>query len=68
MSPHEAAKVLAEHNLWRRGKAPFAPGGQMPHTAKLVGEAIDTVVNFVREHEAITGKKSTNSKTAIPSH
>ena len=68
MSPHEAAKVLAEHNLWRRGQEPFPSGGEMPHTPKLVGEAIDTLVNFVREKEAITGKKSTNNKTAIPSH
>lgn len=45
MTPAEAAKVLRQHNEWRRWKGdPFADAGPPQIDPSLVGEAIDVAV------------------------
>ena len=40
MPAKEAAKVLREHNAWRRGEVT----NPMPYNPRMLGEAIDTAV------------------------
>lgn len=47
MTPTRAAEILAAHNAWRRDEA-----GHLPYTgnATELGQVIDVVVAFVRQH------------------
>jgi hypothetical protein len=65
MSPHESAKILTEHNRWRRGQAPYdsAPPPEAPHTQQVIGEAIDTAIAFIHRREVATGQKALNPQT-----
>jgi hypothetical protein len=61
MDAHAAAKILTEHNRWRRRQAPFSDHSQAPYPAKTIGEAIDTAVGFIHQRESATGKKARSS-------
>jgi len=58
MTPSEAAKVLREHNAWRRGaddnhwqQAPYSPAelGHALDAAVAALESVDTIVERARE-------------------
>lgn len=65
MSPHEAAKVLTEHNRYRRGQAPYEASGEPLHAPAVIGEAIDTAIAFIRKSEHSTGKKARRAPAGI---
>lgn len=53
MSPTEAKNILAAHNAWRRHNS-GEPGGvrDLPmQDPKLIGEAIDVVVEYIESKE-----------------
>lgn len=45
MTPAEAARILREHNLWRRYNGdPFADDAPAAQDPRLIGEAIDVAI------------------------
>lgn len=50
MKPGEAAKVLREHNAWRRGEVT----NPMPYNPRILGEAIDAAVAALEAVDTIT--------------
>ena len=48
MTNAEAAKILRDHNRWRRGEDEYCPVGvEPPHPPKKIGEAIDHAVKVL---------------------
>lgn len=49
MTPAKALEILAEHQLWRRGRGKYAePGTKSPHDELVVGIALDTAMDLLR--------------------
>ena len=58
MSTHEAAKILTEHNRWRRGQSPYDQSPSSPHSPQIIGEAIDAAIHFIHSRESALGHKA----------
>ncbi len=59
MNPCEAAKVLSEHNLWRKGQLPFE---DMPYSPQIVGEAIDSLLLHFKQCKTCLRRTSSKPK------
>ena len=45
MTPDKAARILREHNKWRRGLGEYEhAGARFPHDSKTLGLAIDVAL------------------------
>lgn len=61
MTPAKCLEVLAEHQLWRRGRGKYAePGAKSPHDALVVGIALDTAIDLLRRE--VQNKKGNRDK------
>lgn len=50
MKPSEAARILTEHNAWRRGELT----NPMPYNPRMLGEALDAAVAALEGMDTIT--------------
>ena len=54
MTPESCIEILTEHNKWRRADTPYdSPYQKYPHSAKLLGEAIDYAIRRIEMSDAL---------------